>query len=151
MEPSRRLNAECTFSGYVRTFTYLHVCVVYAHAAEYGESFHKVFVVFREHQFVELVDQLRTRETKHNFYCYYFFLFFIVSRDDERTFVIRYLYHADDLAGRILNRHAQHGGVFEPGVFVHRLVEPRIVVSAGDVDRLENKPTYGSKEKKKER
>jgi len=47
-----------------------------------------------------------------------------------------YLYHSDYLTGRILDRHAQHGGVFETGVFVHGLIETAVVVSVGDVYRL---------------
>lgn len=34
------------------------MCVVYAHAAEDGESFHEVLIVFREGQVVELVNKL---------------------------------------------------------------------------------------------
>lgn len=47
-----------------------------------------------------------------------------------------HLYHADDLTGRVFDRHAQHGGVPETGVFVHGLIETRVLVSVGDVDRL---------------
>lgn len=37
---------------------YLHVCVVYAHATEYGKSFEEVLVVLGEGQVVEFVDEL---------------------------------------------------------------------------------------------
>lgn len=47
-----------------------------------------------------------------------------------------HLYHSDDLARRVFNRHTQHRRVFETSVVVHRLVETGIVVSVGNVDRL---------------
>lgn len=57
-------------------------------------------------------------------------------RVDRYARDVAYLYHSDDLTGGIFDRHAEHGGVFETGVLVHRLIETGVVVGVGNIDSL---------------
>lgn len=109
-----------TLLGHGHNCLLVHVRIVNAHAAEYGECLHKVLIVLGEvlwkerqisfilnsnslivaYQLIELVDQL---------------------------------YHSNDLSQRVFDGHAEYGAMLETGILIDTSIETIILVSIGHI------------------